>query len=286
MDIQQLENAGQEPVKVDGLAIEPDDGGQTPQEPVEPQEPIQEPVEPEEPQEPIEPESDEHEDPMPQVQDPNAIRAWIGRREKRLSDSFDQKLNQIVGLITPFVQQQTQVQQQPTAPTQTNINIPPEEIDFINDPVGTFNKLAQSFTQNYIPQYNAQMQQQQAQKAQQILTGIEFLAKSDPLVKDESDKIIEIAKKVPVPANIASLDPTMAARMIFTEAQNIALREKVTKKINPLAGNKPTKQPIGSVTPTPPAKPHAPKVQLSDEILAVATKMGLTPEQAMEFLKD
>ena len=283
MDINELAKAGSEPVNTDGLAITPDDGGQTP-EPI----PEPEPTPELEPTPEPEPEPGEHEDPMPQTGDKIDIQAWIGRRdvarETKLRNEFDEKLNQLVGLVTPFIQQ---AQQQPQGqPIQSQLNINPEEIDFINDPQGSFNKMAQAFTNDYIPKYNQQVTQQQTQKATQIMQGIEFLAKNDPLAKDESDKIIEIAKKVQLPSNFATLDAQTASKMIFTEAQNINLREKVQKKINPLAGNRPVKQPIGSVTPSIPVRPVAAQPVLSNEILEVAAKMGLTPKEAMEYLKE
>jgi hypothetical protein len=279
------ETINQEPVSDNsGLAIAPDDGGdggQTPQEPVV--EPQDENL-PEAASEPTEPE--EHDDPMPQAADPNAIRAWIGRREKRLTDNFDQKLNQLVGLITPLFQQTQQPQAMPQQPSmQIQTDIAPEDLDFINDPKGSFDKLAESFANKFIPKYNADYSMKTAQKANQIINGISFLAKSDPLVKDDADRVVEIAKTLSVP-NFDTIDANTATKWAYSEAQNRLLREKMQKKINPLQGNKPTKQPIGSVNPSAPSRQAAQKTNVSSEILDVANKMGLTEQQAIDLLKE
>jgi hypothetical protein len=284
MDIEQLANAGNEPVSADVVSDEPIVDEQTPT--PEPQ--------PEETEQPL-PEAavaeEEHEDQIPHDADENSMRAWIGRRDKRLRDEYDTKLKTTVeGLVqglSPLIQQAQQppVQQSqiPTQP-QINLNVNPEEIDFINDPVGAFTKLATAFVPQYVPQYNAQQTAQFAQKATQVINGVGVLAKNDPILKDDADKVIEIAKKLS-PPNFEMTDAATATKWAFTEAQNIFLREKVTKKVNPLSANKPVTQPIGSVTPGA-VKPSKPKPALSNDMLDVANKMGLTEEQAYKLLQE
>lgn len=278
------EQNNQEPVVSDqaGLTITPEgDGGQTPIAEPEPQPEVQ-------PEPEVQLEPGEHEDPMPQVDDPNALRAWVGRRDKKLREDYDQKLNQLVGLIQPLVQQQMQPQTayQPAPAAPSYQDIKPEDLDFINDPQGSFHKLAERFATDFVPRYNQQFAQQQQQKATQVMTGIEFLAKNDPVIKDDATRILEIAKSIPVPQNFDQMDATTASRYIFTQAQNVALREKVQKKFNPLAGNKPVNKPIGTVAPSANSTPSKPKVSLSAELAAAAAQMGLTTEKAMELLKE
>jgi len=266
----------------DGLAITPEgDGAQTP----EPIIAITPEGDGEKTPEPIIT-ADEHGEELPTVDDPNAMRAWIGRRDKRLRDEYDVKLKQTVDYVVQGIQQsqQQQVQPQPI-PAQEDINL--EDLDFINDPKGSFlklfNNVAPAFATDYIPKYNAEYSAKMEQKANQVLSGIGFLAKNDPFLKDDSDRIIEIAKKLPFYGNA---DSTMEAKATFTEAQNILLREKMQKKINPLTGNKPATQPIGSISPTNPAKSVAPRVNLSQEVKNEGFKMGLTEEKMYELLKD
>lgn len=232
---------------------------------------------------------DEHEEPLPQIDDQNALRSWLGRRDKRTEEKFDAKLKQTVDSlvqgIAPLIKQAQQPPEvyQPPQPSPA-VNL--EELDFINDANGSFKKLfdhyAPTFATNYIPQYNAEHFAKMEQKANQVLTGIDFLAKSDPLLKEDSERLVEIAKKLPFREN---MDAVTAAKITFTEAQNILLREKMQKKINPLSGNKPVTKPIGSISPSAPGKQVVPKVNLSQEVKNEGFKMGFTEEEMYKFLE-
>ena len=268
----------------DGLA---GDGGQPP----ETEEPkIEEPPAPTPPPS-AEPVIEDHtgEDPMPQGGDINSMRAWIGRRDKRLRDDYDLKLQQTVDSLiqglTPLIQQS---QQKPVEP-KPSVDINPDDIDFINDGVGSFKKLfnalAPQFATEYIPKFTNQQQAVLSEKAARVISGVTAMAKSDPVSKDDADRIVEIAKTLTID-NFDSIDAATATKLAYVQAQNIALRERMTKKTNPLDKNKPATQPIGTITPSTPANTAKPKVQLSSELADAASKMGLTVEQAMELLKE
>ena len=270
----------------DGLAITPEgDGGQTP-EPV-----VEETVIPET-EETVETViQDEHEEPLPQVTDQNALRSWLGRRDKRTEEKFDAKLKQTVDSlvlgIAPLLKDAQRRPDDYIPPTPPRV-ITAEELDFINDPVGSFNKLFQSaaptFATDYIPKYNAEYSTRVAQKAGQILNGVEFLAKADPVVKEDSARIAEIARTLSVP-NFDSIDVATATKIAFAEAQNILLREKMQKKVNPLAGNKPVTKPIGSLSPSAPGKQVQPRPAVSKEVMEQGMKMGLSEDKIYELLK-
>jgi hypothetical protein len=228
------------------------------QEPVvEGQQPTESPTLPETPSEPSESEM------SPEDKILHKMQSWWGRREAELKQEMTKREQAMLEAVRGLQPQSAASVEEAPDPTM-------DADAWFEHKLQQRVKREQDFNEKLIRAGTAMVQQDE-------------LVKANPKLADE---VYEEVRSGRVQIN-RNLPPEQAARVAVIEAKANILSRQILTKPNPLAGNTGITEPVGGIKPPPPKPKATPKMpEMSDYAKAYAEKMGMTPEQVAEALKE
>jgi len=201
--------------------------------------------------------------------DEQKFMAWAGRREKaqeeRISKLIAQNTQQIFQQIQPLLQQK----QAPAAE--------PQEEYFDPSDVNQF--------ANRVNQVLTWQQQHEQQKAQQVVSALNYLSNTDPDIAGNPELAEEVRQTAFQIPRIKNLDPNSEALLLISQAKSRVFANRLGVKTTAFDGRTVSGVPKGTVNaPASVAQPKKKMPVLSEAAAEAAKKLGYTEDQIIEAL--
>lgn len=184
--------------------------------------------------------------------------SWQGRRDKDLFDNLGNLIDSKIKQATP--------QQQPT---------PVDPATFLENPEAYLQKAVPKILQAEV----SKVTQAEQTFNTELIRNAASRMDSDPLF---ADKELGNAVVQEIQKNFNSisrrLPPDVAAQLLVSDAVANVMRQRAATKTNPLAGNRPSGMPIGTIKAPPAPTPKVKPVKLSESAAALAKRWNYSTE--------